>query len=167
MSLKIISKEYRAKLINNIRKRKWNILAFVCFLAIFVGSVSAATIFSGKKDSTIVVDDNNSYSNQYINLDLVDVLYKVKDKNNLVDFYIENNRYVYYFSDDLIQDNIITIIKKAVRLLYSFKDDIDDYNINARYYMHQGRKKVEFNIFLYNKNISNKKFKSMFILEVY
>ena len=167
MSLKIISKEYRPKIINNFRKRKWNILTFVCFLAIFVGSVSAATIFSGKKDSTIVVDDNNSYSNQYINLDLVDVLYKVENKNNLVDFYIENNRYVYYFSDDLIQDNIITIIKKAVRLLYSFKDDIDDYNINARYYIHQGRKKVEFNIFLYNKNISNKKFKSMFILEVY
>ena len=167
MSLKIISKEYRPKIINNIRKRKWNILTFVCFLAIFVGSVSAATIFSGKKDSTIVVDDNNSYSTQYINLDLVDVLYKVENKNNLVDFYIENNRYVYYFSDDLIQDNIITIIKKAVRLLYSFKDDIDDYNINARYYIHQGRKKVEFNIFLYNKNISNKKFKSMFILEVY
>lgn len=167
MSLKTISKDTKIKIVKTFKKRKWSIFAFVCFLTIFIGSVSAATIFSNKKDSTIIVDEDNNFTNQYTNLSIIEELKKIKEKNNLVDFYIENNIYTYYFSEDLIQQNIINIIKKAVSQLYWFKDDVDDYNISARYYIHQGRKKVEFNIFLYNKNIPNKKFKSMFILEVY
>lgn len=166
MSLKIIN-NLKSKAFVNIKKRKWSIFAFISFFIIFIGSVSAATFFSSKRESSIIVVDDNDYLNQYTNLNIVDALTKVKDKNNLIDFTLENNDYVYYFSDALIKDNIIDVIKKAIRLIYWFKDDIDEYNISARYYIHQGRKRVEFNIFLYNKTISNKKFKSMFILEVY
>lgn len=129
-------------------------------IIIFIGSaiVTFISVFNNKTINNVIDDDTNKDDSQFINI--------AQDFSNK--YYIEqittfqSNTGEYFFDKDLIKENILQIIKSILLYDNEFDDSPDDYNKIVRYLIDSSKKELTINLFLYNKLIKSKRFKSYF-----
>lgn len=113
-------------------------------------------MFFLNKNSTsdkILEDD---FDDAFINIDMNDEL-----KNQNLGILV--NKKTKRFSDNQIKNNFGDLVKKTIIYTDGFiNEDINDYLIKILYNLNESKNNLKANIFLYNKKVKNKKFKSFF-----
>lgn len=113
-------------------------------------------------------NENNNNSNEseenlndYDDLDITKEIVSDSNLNNLTIF---SPKEEYIFNKPKIDKNIVSIINNALLKSTNFTDEITNYRKIVRYMISANKKELIINLFLYNKIIKTKRYKSFFKL---
>lgn len=138
--------------------KKYKIIGIIFLIIVLVPSIIGVLLIFSNSNVNNKTNINNDYElNEFNNISV----YKYINKNSLKDLLKNNNSNE--MSKTNIEKNLGKIIKNAFSNSNEFKNEnIDDYNLKIRYKINDQENDLKINIFLYNKLIKNKKYKSSF-----
>lgn len=138
--------------------KKYKIIGIIFLIIVLVPSIIGVLLIFSNSNVNNKTNINNDYElNEFNNISV----YKYINKNSLKDLLKNNNSNE--MSKTNIEKNLGKIIKNAFSNSNEFKNEnIDDYNLKIRYQINDQENDLKINIFLYNKLIKNKKYKSSF-----
>lgn len=123
-----------------------------------------STFFSNKNNENLSDQINGESENlESIKISLENEISNEK-YNKLISF--SGDKEIWYFDIEKIKKNIINIIKESLNNNSYFKNNINNYKIICKFSISENKNKVIFNIFIYNKNNSSKKYHSFFALNI-
>lgn len=140
---------------NLLLTKKTKIIVSGLVLTIISGAIFSFVFFLNKDNTSdkILEDD---FDDAFINIDMNDEL-----KNQNLGILV--NKKTKRFSDNQIKNNFGDLVKKTIIYTDGFiNEDINDYLIKILYNLNESKNNLKANIFLYNKKVKNKKFKSFF-----
>ncbi len=142
-------------------KNRIKYITIVCFSALVIGSIfGIASIFLNENNSS-----NNDYDNsEYDEFIFISIENEIKQQN--LNSLLEDSN-VQKFSQNKIRNNIMRISRNSIDNSNDFKsENINDYEIRLRYFLNDEFNDLKINIFMYNKLIKNKKFKTFYRLYI-
>ncbi|WP_412032181.1 hypothetical protein [Malacoplasma muris] len=144
-----------------LTKNRIKYITIVCFSALVIGSIfGIASIFLNENNSS-----NNYYDNsEYDEFIFISIENEIKQQN--LNSLLEDSN-VQKFSQNKIRNNIMRISRNSIDNSNDFKsENINDYEIRLRYFLNDEFNDLKINIFMYNKLIKNKKFKTFYRLYI-
>ncbi len=144
-----------------LTKNRIKYITIVCFSALVIGSIfGIASIFLNENNSSKNDNDNSEYD-EFIFISIENEI-KQQNLNSLLE---DSN--VQKFSQNKIRNNIMRISRNSIDNSNDFKsENINDYEIRLRYFLNDEFSDLKINIFMYNKLIKNKKFKTFYRLYI-
>lgn len=135
--------------------KKYKIISIIFLSIILIPSIIGVLIATSNSNISKENIENNYEINEFNEINISQNI----NKENLKDLLV--NKKSTKMSKINIEKYLGKIIKNAFSNTFEFRNEnIDDYNLKIRYNLNEQENDLKINIFLYNKSIKNKKYKS-------
>lgn len=155
--------------INLLKKLKFsrikNISFFllICFSTVSIASFIALFYGSNLKNSNQDNENNNTLETDYLYLNFSE---KDINKTNIKNMVIFKDNFGYIFDKSLINNNLGNFIDQLLTKNINFTDNINDYLKVVKYQISDDKKSLIINLFLYNRLLKIRRFKSFFQINI-
>lgn len=141
-------------------KNKIKYITATCLSVLIIGTIfGIASIFLNNKP--VVKNEDKIEYDEFISISIENEM-RQQNLNYLLD-----DKETKKFSKENVKNNLMRLSKNSIDNCSDFKsENINNYDLKLRYFINKELNNIKVNIFMYNKLIKNKKFKTFYRLYI-